>query len=234
METRAGRRRRARRGRGFRWWRASAAAGVLKPDVVFFGENVPRERVDSAFALVELAAETAPARRGLVAHGDVRAALRPGRAPARGPGRDRQPGPDARRRPGDGARRPRLLETLNGARRPQPPDVGRGRRAAAREADRRPRAARGRRPAAAGPRRRRPDAPPSTTSAARSAGPVRTRSELDALTRDLPDPVTPPATSPSTDPRARPGACPVPADRTAHGGPSSAPRRSASPCSAPV
>ncbi len=27
--------------------------GVLKPDVVFFGENVPRERVDEAFALVD-------------------------------------------------------------------------------------------------------------------------------------------------------------------------------------
>jgi NAD-dependent SIR2 family protein deacetylase len=29
--------------------------GVLKPDVVFFGENVPRQRVDRAFALVESA-----------------------------------------------------------------------------------------------------------------------------------------------------------------------------------
>ena len=30
-----------------------ACGGVLKPDVVFFGENVPRERVDLCYALVE-------------------------------------------------------------------------------------------------------------------------------------------------------------------------------------
>jgi NAD-dependent SIR2 family protein deacetylase len=29
--------------------------GPLKPDVVFFGENVPRERVDRCFALVDAA-----------------------------------------------------------------------------------------------------------------------------------------------------------------------------------
>jgi NAD-dependent SIR2 family protein deacetylase len=29
--------------------------GVLKPDVVFFGETVPRDRVDRAFALVDAA-----------------------------------------------------------------------------------------------------------------------------------------------------------------------------------
>jgi len=32
-----------------------ACGGVLKPDVVFFGENVPRPRVDSAFDLVDRA-----------------------------------------------------------------------------------------------------------------------------------------------------------------------------------
>jgi len=32
-----------------------ACGGVLKPDVVFFGENVPRERVDGAWRLVEAA-----------------------------------------------------------------------------------------------------------------------------------------------------------------------------------
>jgi NAD-dependent SIR2 family protein deacetylase len=31
----------------------TACGGVLKPDVVFFGENVPRERVDRAYALVD-------------------------------------------------------------------------------------------------------------------------------------------------------------------------------------
>jgi NAD-dependent SIR2 family protein deacetylase len=33
-----------------------SCGGVLKPDVVFFGENVPRERVDLCYALVEEAA----------------------------------------------------------------------------------------------------------------------------------------------------------------------------------
>ncbi len=33
----------------------SRCGGLLKPDVVFFGENVPRERVDSVYALVESA-----------------------------------------------------------------------------------------------------------------------------------------------------------------------------------
>ena len=31
----------------------SACHGVLKPDVVFFGENVPRQRAESCYALVE-------------------------------------------------------------------------------------------------------------------------------------------------------------------------------------
>jgi NAD-dependent SIR2 family protein deacetylase len=30
-----------------------SCGGVLKPDVVFFGENVPRERVELCYALVE-------------------------------------------------------------------------------------------------------------------------------------------------------------------------------------
>ncbi|GAC1440802.1 MAG: NAD-dependent protein deacetylase [Mycobacteriales bacterium] len=38
---------------GFRVVDCGRCGGVLKPDVVFFGENVPRERVDRAFALVE-------------------------------------------------------------------------------------------------------------------------------------------------------------------------------------
>ena len=42
---------------GFRLADCTSCGGVLKPDVVFFGENVPRDRVAQAFALVdELAA----------------------------------------------------------------------------------------------------------------------------------------------------------------------------------
>lgn len=38
---------------GFRVAPCAACGGVLKPDVVFFGENVPRERVARCFALVD-------------------------------------------------------------------------------------------------------------------------------------------------------------------------------------
>jgi NAD-dependent SIR2 family protein deacetylase len=38
---------------GFRLAGCTACGGVLKPDVVFFGENVPRDRVARAYALVD-------------------------------------------------------------------------------------------------------------------------------------------------------------------------------------
>jgi NAD-dependent SIR2 family protein deacetylase len=38
---------------GFRVAPCSICGGVLKPDVVFFGENVPRERVAAAYAMVD-------------------------------------------------------------------------------------------------------------------------------------------------------------------------------------
>jgi NAD-dependent SIR2 family protein deacetylase len=38
---------------GFRLAGCTGCGGVLKPDVVFFGENVPRDRVTRAFALVD-------------------------------------------------------------------------------------------------------------------------------------------------------------------------------------
>jgi NAD-dependent SIR2 family protein deacetylase len=38
---------------GFRLASCAGCGGVLKPDVVFFGENVPRERVAHAYALVD-------------------------------------------------------------------------------------------------------------------------------------------------------------------------------------
>jgi NAD-dependent SIR2 family protein deacetylase len=40
---------------GFRVVDCAVCGGVLKPDVVFFGENVPRDRVQRAFSLVESA-----------------------------------------------------------------------------------------------------------------------------------------------------------------------------------
>ena len=41
---------------GFRTAACTGCGGVLKPDVVFFGENVPRERVARAYAMVDAAA----------------------------------------------------------------------------------------------------------------------------------------------------------------------------------
>lgn len=40
---------------GFRLAWCTGCGGVLKPDVVFFGENVPRQRVDRAYAMVDAA-----------------------------------------------------------------------------------------------------------------------------------------------------------------------------------
>jgi len=42
---------------GFRLVGCLACGGLLKPDVVFFGENVPRERVARAYAMVDDAAD---------------------------------------------------------------------------------------------------------------------------------------------------------------------------------
>src|SRR5690606_21549030 len=41
--------------RSFRTVDCAGCGGLLKPDVVFFGESVPRERVQTCFALVESA-----------------------------------------------------------------------------------------------------------------------------------------------------------------------------------
>ena len=41
---------------GFRFAPCTGCGGTLKPDVVFFGENVPRERVARAYAMVDAAA----------------------------------------------------------------------------------------------------------------------------------------------------------------------------------
>ena len=74
----------------------SVCHGVLKPDVVFFGENVPRPRAEACYALVETVQRAG--RPGFVAHRDVRVPLRPARGQAAAPDRDRQPGRHPRRR----------------------------------------------------------------------------------------------------------------------------------------
>ena len=100
------RRHRARRRprRGFHLPRCTVCGGdALKPDVVFFGGSVPRERVDACYALTDAAPALLVAR--LFARRDVRAALRAARGQARHPGHGRHPRPDPRRRPDDPAGR---------------------------------------------------------------------------------------------------------------------------------
>ena len=96
------RRRRARRHRRLRGARtAPACGGVLKPDVVFFGENVPAPRVERCYAAVDALAESRRRAAGgrLEPDGDVRAAGScAGPRKAGHAGGDRQPGRDPRRR----------------------------------------------------------------------------------------------------------------------------------------
>ncbi len=75
--------------------------GVLKPDVVFFGENVPKERVERCYAAVDAldpATETLLVL-GSSLVGDVRLPVRAPRRQARRTRRHRQPRPHPRRRP---------------------------------------------------------------------------------------------------------------------------------------
>lgn len=39
----------------FRYLDCPACSGMLKPDIVYFGENVPKERVERAYSLVDTA-----------------------------------------------------------------------------------------------------------------------------------------------------------------------------------
>jgi NAD+-dependent protein deacetylase sirtuin 4 len=53
-----------------------ACAGVLKPDVVFFGDNVPKPRVDEAFGIVERAEALLVVGSSLTVYSGYRFALR--------------------------------------------------------------------------------------------------------------------------------------------------------------
>ncbi len=74
----------------FRVVPCESCGGVLKPDVVFFGENVPRERVDLCYALVEDAEALLVAGSSLTVMSGLRFVRRG--APPRDPDRHRQPG----------------------------------------------------------------------------------------------------------------------------------------------
>jgi NAD-dependent SIR2 family protein deacetylase len=53
-----------------------ACGGVLKPDVVFFGDNVPKPRVEEAFAIVERAEALLVVGSSLTVYSGYRFALR--------------------------------------------------------------------------------------------------------------------------------------------------------------
>ena len=86
---------------------ARRCGGMLKPDIVYFGENVPKTVSQQAYSLVEQAEALLVA--GLVADGVLRLPVRAARRRARHPGRHRQPRPHPRRRPGHRQGRRRLL-----------------------------------------------------------------------------------------------------------------------------
>ena len=226
---------------GFRLAECTGCGGVLKPDVVFFGENVPRDRVERAFALVdELAVDAG----GLLVAGSsltVMSGLRFVRhAHALGvPVVDREPGRDPRRRPRDRPGRRRMLRDAHRARErrgvtadepdtmdpvdpvddPQDP-------AAAPPPEKRI-GDRERREVDAQLRQAHDDGVLTLTEYDERVAlcwAARTRGDLDALTRDLPDPA-PLATTPDA---GSPPAAP-PAEAAAAG--SCGPRWRPSPCS---
>ena len=219
----AGRRRRARRrSRASGSRRAPAAAGVLKPDVVFFGENVPRDRVARA---TRWSTRSPPAGALLVAgssltvmsglrfvrhaHGSASRSSIVNRGATRGD--------DLADVLVDRGCSETLTALVDAAALTWTQDSdGHG----SREADRRPRAARGGRPAAPGPRRRRPDAD-RVRRALRAVlgGPHPQRAR-----RAHPRPARP-APAPPRCPRRR--AAPPPAARRRHA-PSGADRLAAS------
>ena len=75
------------------------ASDLVKPDVVFFGESVPKPLVEQCFGVVERSRGLLVL--GLLAAGDVRLPVRAPRRRAVPAGRDRHPRGDPRRRPGD-------------------------------------------------------------------------------------------------------------------------------------
>ena len=74
----------------------SACHGVLKPDVVFFGENVPRPRAEACYAMVERSRALVVLGSSLTVMSGFRYVRHAAGHPA--PGGDRQPGRDPRRR----------------------------------------------------------------------------------------------------------------------------------------
>ena len=77
--------------------RCEACGGLLKPDVVFFGERVPAERVQRAFAALEQADAMLVVGSSLMVYSGYRFAQAHGRS--RQADRRRKPRPHARRRP---------------------------------------------------------------------------------------------------------------------------------------
>ena len=82
--------------------------GILKPDVVFFGESVPRDRVEAAMQAVQRCRRHA--RRRVFPDGVLRLPLRPGRGRCGQAHRRHQSRPHPRRRSADAESHPALLD----------------------------------------------------------------------------------------------------------------------------
>ncbi len=108
---------------GFRIPACTVCDGMLKPDVVFFGEFIPAEKFREAEQLVRASDALVIAGSSLVVNSGIRLLERARRR--RLSDRDRQPRRDARRRPGDRQGRRGHERSAAGARR-RPPDADRG------------------------------------------------------------------------------------------------------------
>ena len=86
---------------------------MLKPDIVYFGESVPKDRVEQAYSLVDEADALLVAGSSLTVFSGY--PVRPARRRAGHPDRDHQPRPHPRRRPGDGQDRQRMLTDAGAA-----------------------------------------------------------------------------------------------------------------------
>jgi NAD-dependent SIR2 family protein deacetylase len=89
----------------FRYLDCPRCAGMLKPDIVYFGENVPKRIVAQGYSLVDEAQALLVAGSSLTVFSGYRFV----RHAAAHPDRHRQPRPHPRRRPGHGQGRRRML-----------------------------------------------------------------------------------------------------------------------------
>ena len=97
----------------FRYLDCPPCGGMLKPDIVYFGESVPKDVVEQAYSLVDEAEALLVAGSSLTVFSGYRFVRHA--AAQRHPDRHRQPRPHPRRRPGRCQGRRRLLGNADAA-----------------------------------------------------------------------------------------------------------------------